>query len=174
MLSLYLLILVFDSIYFIFHKSLEVFLALGLFHFVLFVPMNLLGAAFLYKPIDKLFRHGGDTGQAEKRIHRLTWYSAIWILILGLSFSLLSHLSLFLAPSWYGEMEVFSVERMPQIYLLASIPPVSYVNGILPAFIAYFLINDFSFELKTEAFSRFRILYPAGKKRIGLTLVSFL
>jgi len=171
MLSLFPLILVFDSIYFFFHKSLEIFLMVGLVHFILFGLLNFLGARFLYKPIDRLFTHGGDTEKAKERIKRLTWYSTGWISILGIAFNAITQLALVFEPSVYSDIEVFSVDKLPTIYILSNLPAVLFINVIVPSFITYFLINDFNFDLKAQVFHQFKVLYPAGKKRIGLTLL---
>jgi len=171
MLSLFPLVLVFDSIPFFYHKSLEIFLMMSLVHFVLFGLLNFLGTYFLYKPIDHLFTQGGDTKQAKKRINRLTWYSTGLIFILGISFNIIFLLPIFLDPTLYSDMEVFSVDKMPLKYILSIIPSGIFINALFPSFIAYFLINDFNFDLKAKVFKQFKILYPSGKKRIGLTLL---
>jgi len=171
MLSLFPLIVAFDSIYLVFHKSLEIFLASSLLNFVLFGLLNFLGTYFLYKPIDHLFTQGGDIKKAKERINRLTWYSTGWIFILGTSFIVISLLGFFLDPTVYSDMEVFSVDKMPLIYILSGMPALFFVNVIFPSFITYFLINDFNFDLKAKVFLQFQILYLAGKKRIGLTLL---
>ena len=51
MLSLYPLILAFDSVYFVLHKSFATLVVTALAHFVLFGLINFVGAYFLYKPI---------------------------------------------------------------------------------------------------------------------------
>jgi len=84
MLSLFPLIVAFDSIYFVLHQSLELFLLAALAHFVLFGLLNYLGTYFLYRPIDQVFIQSKDTKQAKKRIHHLTWYSTGWIFFLGI------------------------------------------------------------------------------------------
>ena len=165
------LILVFDSVYFVFHQSLEIFLALGLVHVCLFGLINFMGAYFLYQPIDRLFVLGENTKQTQARIRHLTWYSTFWIFGLGLFFNVIAQAPLFLDPAMYGDIEVFSVEKMPLTYLLANLPVTLYVQAIFPAFIIYFLINDFSFDLKAKVFTQFHMLYPAGKKKIGFTLL---
>ena len=171
MLSLFLLILAFNTVSLFFHQSLEIFLIFGLVHFVLFVLLNYLGAYFIYKPIDYIFIQGGDTEKAKKRINRITWYSTGWIFFLGCIFVVIVLVPLFLLPTVYDDSEVFSVDKMPLILKLAAIPPTFFINAILPSFITYFLINDFNLDLKAKAFLQFQILYPAGKKRIGLTLL---
>ena len=98
MLSLFPLIVAFDSMYFVFHKSLEIFLGSSLLNFVLFGLLNFVGTYFLYKPIDHLFTQGGDIKKAKERINRLTWYTTGWIFILGISFNVISLLSFFLDP----------------------------------------------------------------------------
>lgn len=170
MLSIFLLILIFDSIYFAFHRSFEIFIMLGLLHLLLYGPLNFLGAYFLYKPVDRLFAAGADAEAARERIERLTGYSAAWIFSLGAAFNVIAQLPLIFNPAIYGDIEVFSVEKMPLLYILSGMPATLFVFAVLPAFIAYFLINDFTLDLKTKVFSQFQIAYPAGKKRIGMTL----
>ena len=170
MLGVFPLILVFDCIYFIFHKSFAIFVGLGAVHFVLFGLLNYVGAYFLFKPVDHLLRFGDESEKAKARIARLTWYSTLWVFMLGMVFNVLSQLPLFLNPSMYGDIDVFQVEKMPMIYLLANIPVSVFIQAILPAFMTYFLVNDFSFDLKSKVFSQFQICYPAGSKKIGYTL----
>jgi len=56
MLSLYPLMLAFDCVYFVVHHSLEILFVTALVHFVLFGLLNLLGAYFIYKPIDHVYK----------------------------------------------------------------------------------------------------------------------
>ncbi len=170
MLSLYPLILAFDSIYFVLHKSLEVFLMSALGHFVLFGLINFLGTYFLYKPIDHVFIQREDTEQARKRINHLAWYSAGWIFSLGFINVAITFLPLLLFPTMYNSVP-FSMDKVPPILWLEFIPSLLFVYAIFPSFITYFLINDFNLDLKTKAFFHFQFLYPAGKKRVGLTLL---
>jgi len=140
-------------------------------HFVLFGLLNSFGTYFLYKPIDYIFIQGGDTEKAKKRINRLTWYSTGWIFFLGSLFVVIAVVPIFLFPTVYNDTEVFSVDKMPLIFKLSSIPSIFFINAFLPSFITYLLINDFILDLKAKVFSQFQILYPVGKKRIGLTLI---
>jgi signal transduction histidine kinase len=172
MLGLFPLIFMFSSIYFLFHKSLQVLLMTGSVGFVLFGPLNFLGSYFLYRPIDHLFTHSGDTKQAKKRINRLARYSTVWIFTLGLSYNAITVLPVFLSPTLYSDIEVFAVEKMPVTFMLSAIPAILFIYAIFPSFIAYFLISDFGYDLKAIVFSKFGILFPSGRKRIGLTLLS--
>ena len=168
MLSLLPLILTFDSVYFVLHQSSQIFLMSILVRFVVFGPINIIGAYFLYKPIDHVFIRSEDTKQAKKRISCLTWYSTGWIFILGVLSVATNFLLLFLFPI---ATEVVSMDKMPPILFLTFIPSLLFVNAIFPSFIAYFLIDDFNLDLKAKTFSLFQIVYPVGKKRIGLTLL---
>lgn len=170
MMSLYLLILVFDSVYFFLHQSFVVYIISAFGHFVLFGLINFLGAYFLYKPIDHVFIQREDTEQAKKRINHLSWYSAGWIFFLGFLNVAITFLPLLLFPTMYNT-EFFSMDKVPSILWLEFIPSLLFVYGIFPAFITYFLINDFNLDLKAKAFLDYQILYPAGKKRVGLILL---
>ncbi|MFC2164525.1 sensor histidine kinase [Acidobacteriota bacterium] len=168
MLSIYLLVLAIDGVYFVSHQTLEMFLMMALPHFVLFGLLNFLGAYFLYKPIDRLFSQGEVTNQAEKRINNLTRYSTTWIFSIGFLFTIILLLGVFI---FQAASDVASLDKMPPIFFWAVIPSSLYMWAILPSFIAYFLINDFNLDLKAKTFSRFHMHYPAGKKRVGLTLL---
>jgi len=169
MLSMYPLVLVFDSVYFVIHVSLETLVVTALAHFVLFGLLNFVGAYFLYKPIDHVFVQGEDTKQAKKRIKHLTRYSTGWIFFLGLLYVAISFSVLYLFP---GDIPGVSPDKVPPIFLfLNMIPSLLFMYAILPSFITYFLINDFNLDLKTKVFLQFQILYPVGKRRIGKTLL---
>ena len=168
MLSAFPLIMVFNSIYFIFHKSFDIFLMMGLMHLSLYGLLNFWGTYHLFKPIDKLFNNDGDIELAKQRVDRLNRLSTGWIFIIGTIFTTVSVLPLFIDPSVYGDIEVFTVEKMPMFLILSGIPATLFIFAIFPAFIIYFLINDFKMDLKSQMFARFGILYPAGKRQIGM------
>lgn len=171
MLSVFSLILVFDGVYLVFHQSLELFLMQALPHFVLFGLLNFLGTYFLYKPIEHIFTQGEDTKQAKKRINHLTWYSTGWIFFLGALYVAIPLMLVFLFPTVFNNIELFSMDKISPILWLTFIPSFLFVYAIFPAFITYFLINDYSLDLKAKVFLDFQILSPVGKKRIGLTLL---
>jgi signal transduction histidine kinase len=168
MLSVFPLILLFDVVYLILHQSFDIFYMTVLAHFILFGLLNFPGTFFLYKPIDSVFIQNEDTKQARKRIHRLTWYSTWWIFFLGIAYVAYSLFFLFF---FVAKTDVVSTDKMPPIFYLSMISSSLFVFAIFPAFTTYFLINDFILDLKEKAFINFRIMYPVGKKRIGLTLL---
>ena len=167
MLSIFPLILVFDIVYFGLHKSLNIFLITTLAHFVLFCILNFPGTYFLYKPIDQIFVQRIHTGPGAKRIHNLTWYSTGWVFIIGIIYVAFSLFFLFF---FVAETGVVSTERMPPIFYLSMISSSLFVFAVFPAFITYFLINDFTLDLKEKAFTLYHMSFPVGKKRVGLTL----
>jgi len=167
MLGIYPLILAFDSVYFAMHKSFKIFLISALIHFFMFVLINFPGAFILYKPIDQLFIQHKATEQTKKRIHHLAWYSTGWIFLLGLLYVIMTILFLLIIPA---DFEGFSLNEIPPIFFFTMIPSLLFVYAILPAFITYFLINDFCLDLKAKTFDLFQIIYPEGKKRVGKTL----
>lgn len=169
MLSLFPLILAFDTVYFVLHQSFATLVVTASVHFVLFGLINFVGAYFLYKPIDHVFIQSEVTQMAKKRISQLTRYSTGWIFFLGFFYVALTFLFLFFVPS---NVEGFYPDKVPPVFLfLNMIPSLLFMYAIFPSFIAYFLINDFNLDLKTKVFSRFQIIYPVGKKRIGKTLL---
>ena len=168
MLSVFPLILLFDAIYLVLHQALDIFLMTVLVHFVLFCLLNFPGTYFLYKPIDHVFIYSENTEQAKKRIEFLSWYSTWWVFFLGM---LYVGFSLFFLFYYVANTGVVTVEKMPPIFYLSMISSSLYVFTIFPAFTTYFLINDFTLDLKERVFYNFQIRYPVGKKRVGLTLL---
>jgi class 3 adenylate cyclase len=169
MLSLLGMMLLFDGIYFVLHQSLQIFLMQTLGHFLVLGPLNLLVSYVLYQPIDRAFSQGVDTKQAKKRINQLTWYSTGAIFFLGILFIVILFLLLFLFPT--NTEGVAEMDKVSPILMLTLIPSIIFFQAIFPAFVTYFLINDFSLDLKEKAFLRFKILFSVGKKRIGITLL---
>jgi signal transduction histidine kinase len=168
MLSIYPLILTFDSVYYIVHKSLGILAITALAHLFLFGLVNFIGAYFIFKPVDKLFTQDIDVEKAKKRINRLARYSSGWIFCIGAFYVMTTFSIFYLFPE---DIPQFSPEKVPIFFLIVNmIPSLLFMYGILPAFITYFLINDFNLDVKIEAFNRFKILLPVGKNRIGITL----
>jgi hypothetical protein len=162
------MVLLFDLIYLPAHKSVEMFLMLGAIHFILLGPLNFIGFYFLYKPIDIAFKTNRDEPKARKRIRQLTWHSTLWVFALGVIYFGGMLLLIYSFPMDTGEI---TMEKMPAILWLTAIPSILFIYAILPAFITYFLINDFTLDLKLKAYAQFKIIYPVGKKRIGLNLL---
>jgi putative Mn2+ efflux pump MntP len=171
MLSICLVVLSFDLIYYISHRTLDMFLKMTIPHILVFGLLNFLGIYFLYKPIDQIFIEGKDTPQVKKRINRLTWYSTVWIFWLGVFSIIVLLVSVFI----FGiASDHVSTEIMPPIFFLSVIPSSLFIWALLPSIITYFWINDFNLDLKTVIFDRFKVLYLPGKRRVGLTLFSVL
>ncbi len=171
MFGLFPIIISFDSIYFIYHQSLTIFLGLGGVHFVLYIILNYAGSFFIYKPIDDLFISGKDTEETKIRIDRLSWYSSFWIFFIGNLYVAFTLLPLYFFPNLFKNPDDFRVEQIPpEFFFLSILPAIYFIYALFPSFIAYFLINDFKLDLKEEVFTKFNILYTTGKRKIGKTL----
>lgn len=168
MLSIYLLVLAFDFVYFVMHGSVPILMVTGSIHLVMFGILNFIVAYFLYKPIEDLFKLGDESERSKKRINRLTWFSTVGIFSLGTLYVALTFAFFQLFPS---EVEGFTPGNIPPLLWLSFIPSLLFVYAIFPAFITYFLINDFVLDLKTKAFRQWKILFPVGKKKVGLILL---
>jgi len=168
MASIFLLILSFDGIYFILHKALDIFLITTAAHFVLFGIINLFGSIYFYKPIDQIFSDEKTNSDSLKKISRLSWFSTLWVFIIGIIYVVLS---LFLLFYFSSTSDTISTETMPPIFYLSMFSSSIYVFAIFPAFFTYFLINDFILDLKMNAFMQFKLLFPVGKKKVGTTLI---
>ena len=168
MLSQCLLLVLFDAIYIMAHKTIELFLFFSIVHILMFGLINFIGARFLYKPIGEAFRQGQISAAASRRIRKLTSYSTGWVFLLGVLCFLTGVTSLLFFSVNSGDIVLGD---MPASLWLAEIPSTLYIFAVLPAFTAYFLINDFSLDLKSKLFTDFSFTYPSGKKRIGLTLL---
>lgn len=167
MLSIYLLILAYDCIYFMSHQSFNMFFMMTSPNFILYGLLNSLGTYFLYKPIDHLLNESKNIVQAEKRINQLTWYSTIWIFFIGVLSASVLLIGVFIFQT---ASEVGSLDKMPSIFFISVIPGSLFTFAILPAFITYFLINDFILDIKAKTFLQFKIRYSVGKKKVGMTL----
>lgn len=68
------------------------------------------------------------------------------------------------------EASAYSIKDIPPLLFLSFIPPLLYVSAVLPAFIAYFLVTDFSLALRLELHARRGMAFTPGRRRIGRTL----
>jgi class 3 adenylate cyclase len=171
MCSIFLLMFVFDVVYFGVHKSVPIFLSNAFFYFLLYGIVSLVGAYFIYRPIDKLWRQKFEVTSSKKRIERLTWYSTGWIFLIGIIYTTATVSLLFFFPGAYSDADVFSAESLPTNLVLSFIPSLFFVHAIFPAFITWFLINDFNLDLKAIVFADFKILFSPGKKKVVITLL---
>ncbi len=172
MLSTFPMLLVFNFVYFSSYRSWEILAFLAGLQLVLFGLVNALGAYALYRPVHAALSATGDPQRGRTRILRLTLYSTVWVLCIGVAYVAITMLPLYLDPALFGQSPVFAVERIPQWYILAAVPPAAFVFAIIPAFITYFLITDFSLDLKAATFQSFAQPYPAGRRRIGIVLLA--
>jgi signal transduction histidine kinase len=167
MLSIYLLSLAMDCIYLTSHKSLSMFISMTLSNFLVFGLVNLIGIHFLYKPIDKMFMGKIEPVKVKQRINLLAWHSSIWIFFVGILSGFVLLISVFI----FGmASEVANMDNMPPIFFISVIPSTLFTSAILPSFITFFLIRDYTLDLKSKIFSQFKIKYSEGKHRIGQTL----
>ena len=171
MLSICLVIILFDFIYFLSHRTFGMFLKMGIPHILVFGFINYLGIHFLYKPIDRIFEQGRDTEKANKQINKLTWNSTVWIFIIGILSIIVLLVSVFIFEIAAGHV---STEIMPPIFFLSIIPSSLFIWAFLPSIITFFLINDFNLDLKKNIYTNFNILYSPGKRKVGITLLSVL
>ena len=171
MVSLLPLMVTYDLVYFTLHRSTDILLLMGGMHAVLYGPVLLAGSWWLYRPIDRSLRDGGDAQAAGERIGRLTWRSACLAGGLGFVTLALSLLSI-VAPQLLGDAGAFEVERVPAWFVVAGVPDTFYIYCIFPAFVIYFLINDFVLDLRSRLFVEFGLPHPPGRRRIGRTLVA--
>ncbi|MBK8966870.1 MAG: adenylate/guanylate cyclase domain-containing protein [Saprospiraceae bacterium] len=168
MLSLCLLVVVFDVVYIPAHKSLEMFFGLTAVHVLIFGGVNFLGARWLYKPIALAIDQRQDNPRARQRIQNLSWYSAVWIFCLGVIYYGIMLLMVYFSSMSTGDVVM---EEIPASMWIIAIPSILYLYALLPAFIAWFVVNDFTLDLKAKAFAMFGFVYPTGKRRIGTTLL---
>jgi class 3 adenylate cyclase len=168
MFSIYLIILATNFLYFVNHRSLITFLITIGVHFILLVIINFIISYFIYKPVDTLLENGKNPEKATKRIEKLTSYSSLSIFIIGTSYVTMTVLVLFLFPP---NVETYDIEKVSTPMLLGFIPSLMFVYAILPSFCTYFIINDFSLDLKTLTFTKFDLKYKTGTKKIWIMLV---
>ncbi len=168
MLGMFPFIVIVDAIYFIYHQSPGIFLGLGAVHLFLYGLLNWAGALVLYRPIDRWFAGGKEAGP---RVESLAWFSSLWILFIGSLYTAIALIPLYFFPGIFKNPDNFVVERIPpQFFFFSILPGIYFIYALFPAFIAYFLINDFVLDLKEAVFARFRVLFRAGGQGVGRVL----
>ncbi len=172
MISIFPLCIAIDLIYLIFHKTLTIFFGMVAVHFFMFVIINLIGTHFIFKPIDIMIKTGVETIKAKKRINDLNIKSATWIFFIGFLFVLLAISSMIFDAAIYEDSDQLQMDKIPVKFILSIIPGTTYIFSVLTSFLMYFYINEYSLTLKTEIYNRLKILYPVGKMKIGLVLLS--
>jgi len=108
MLSIYLLSFTIDCIYLTSHKSLSMFFSMIIPNFVSFGLINLLGAFFIYKPIDKLFAGKINPSKVKKRIDNLAWHSSVWIFFVGVLSGFVLLVSVFFFK-WLPKLQIWTI-----------------------------------------------------------------
>jgi class 3 adenylate cyclase len=170
--SIYILILIFNFIYFIFHKSVVIFLVFSAGEFILFAGVSMLSGYYLYKPIQEMFDSNLESSKAIQRINHLSLYSSLVILSIGIFHVMIILIPLVFLPHLFQNPEDFQLENLPLEFVLNSVvPSQGFIFAIFPAFINYYTINDFVIELKKQASLQFGIEFEAKKNRIWLSLV---
>lgn len=184
MLSVSLLLSLFGTVYYLTHKSFEIYLGTLAAYVIIYGLFNFPGAWLFFRPVDRYFRFREgklkNSRKSEKellesaaaRIHRLPRYSAIWVLFIGIFYVSLIAFALVYSTALSGESDVFDLNKLTFDLILGFLPSLFFVHAAIPAFIIYFLIYDYVMELKADFHNRFQFNFPAGKKRIGLTLLS--
>ena len=134
MLGLFLIVVAFNSIYLVYHKSLAIFFGLGGVHFILYVLLNYVGCYFIYKPIDGLFIAGKETEETKIRIDRLSWYSSLWIFFIGNIYVAITLLPLYFFPTIFKNPEDFVVEQIPpEFFFLSILPAIYFIYALFPS-----------------------------------------
>jgi|GEM_PF-5877620 len=174
MLSVLPLVTVVNLIYLVAHKSVLVFFQMVFILTILFGLGSYLGARRIYRPIALLFEGQGDIEAAKKRISKLTLFSTVLILLMGLLYNFITMLPLFIDPSVYGDIDTFQVNKMPLGFLLLGIPPTVYLFAILPAFLTSLVVGDFALDLRKAVHEQFGIMYPPGTSKIRIKMIAVL
>jgi signal transduction histidine kinase len=149
----------------------DMFLKMAIPHILVFGFINYFGIYYLYKPIEQFFIYGKENENIKQRINNLTWYSTVWIFWVGVLSIIVLLGSVFIFDIAEGHV---STEVMPPILFFSIIPTSLFNWAFLPAIITFFLINDFNLDLKAQIYSRFKILYSPGKRKVRMTLLSVL
>lgn len=179
MLSLLPLVWCFGLVYLVFHRSIEIYIGASLAQLVLYGVINYVGSYLIYKPIDRFLADNamqvGSNDQQyswfAKRVNSLNLYSTLWSFLLGFFYVLLSILPILFFPELISS-DVFDIEKIPVNFVLTElVPGLLFVYAVLPSFIIYFLINDYTLDLKSKSFSHLNINYEVGTKKIGLILL---
>lgn len=166
------LLLIFGFIYFLLHQSVEIWMGINAVYVAFFGLINLIGARLIYRPVDRLLKSGEVAENSNRAIDKLAGRTSLWILAIGVVYVILTLIMLAMSPEEMGgDSQAFEIEKIPAIMLIKFIPSLLYVHAVFPAVIGYFLVSDFSMDLKTEAFRRFQMVFQARENRIAWKLI---
>ncbi len=130
----------------------------------LLVGVNLVGAHFIFAPIQRFLAGEVEISQAAKRIHQLSLISAAWA---GLLVLILSFIAFF----------VFNV-LCPNCDLIGMAPFYVSMIVIFLSFVSifmFFMIDDFAAVLKAEIFEKFDdLIPPTGAKMKRKFIAAFI
>ncbi len=127
------------------------------------VLINLTGAYFIFKPIQYYLKTETGFEKAARRIHKLALYSAVWAAFLIFCVMFIAFIVLdALCPGCdTGIMAPFYISMMVLFCTFVSI-------------LIYFLVDDFSAQLKIEIFHRFnQTILPVGGRLIYKFIAAF-
>lgn len=184
MVSIFPLLFIFGTFYFFVHKSLIAFIGFSFSFFIMYVGFNLLGAIFLFKPIENLWKDTQEYSKIEllenttlsqtkknaiNRIKNLPILSSLWIFTIGFIYVSLTVTLMVSSPSLI-QADTLTGEKLSLNLVLTFFPSLLFVHAIIPALIGYFLVNDFTLEVRETVHENFNITLPARHRKIGLTL----
>ena len=177
MLSVALLVIAFDFIYFLFHQSFEIFLSLVLVKTLVFGILNFLGAWRIFKPVALFLKNQESEQLCIQRVNRLAIHSSAWIFFLGMIYLGIS-LTAIIFPGLFlfKNNEVFSFDQIPFRYIFIDVlPGIFYVYGVLPAFIGYYLVRDYVYDLKQTLDENYKLSFHSFHNGImGMIISIFL
>lgn len=166
--TVFFLVAFFDTVYFFLHKSVETHLLILSMHFILYGVLLLLFSAIIYKPIYKGFVTNSFLEKGIARISTITWYSTLLVFLTGIFYAGVICIYLFIAGIPVDE---FTPDNATPLFIIHFFPSLIFVYALFPAFIVFFLINDYSIDLKMEVHKRFQVRFKPGKRKIGMTLL---
>jgi class 3 adenylate cyclase len=118
----------------------------------LLIGLNLIGASFIFSPIQKYLKREIGLEKAVKRIHQLSWMSSAWagFLVFCLSFTAFFVFNVLCPTCNLSDMAPFYVTMITVFCTFVSI-------------IIFFMVDDFAAVLKAQMFEEFGdLVSPTG------------
>ena len=154
MLSMFLIVYWFDATYAIVSGQYDLLLKVLTFEVPIFIVLNLAGAYFLFRPVDRLSSSNGSDMSAYERVASLPLLSAAWICILGSIYAFIV----------YSMM--FSLEAKTYIVHLYDFVAMLLIYGFINAIFIFFVISNYAIYLREHIYTQYGYLFPPQRVKI--------
>lgn len=122
----------------------------------IFLVLNLVGATRIVRPLAMAFAANGDAAAAAKRAERLAALSALWILTLGLFYTVIAVVA-------EGLEELGNPGIVSRLSLAG---PMVLAYGVFLPFFTFFLVEDVAIDLRLALAARLGVRFERGSGKL--------